>query len=248
MNRSRTKKLITGITATALLLAAGIPAAMAEEEAPSAEASVALLSRYVWRGFGLSDDSLVIQPSLTASYKGFGANLWANLNTDDTSVDTNLWNETDFTLSYDGAYEKLGYGVGWIYYSVVGSDSQEFYGTLSYDVLLAPTFKIYYDTDGYAGAWYANLSFGHTFMIAEKYGLDLGLSFGYYDDNDGYSEFHDGLLSASMSFPIGEYIAITPQIYWSFALSSDAQDYIAAGSVSNDDSYVYGGVSASFSF
>ena len=248
MNRSRTKKLITGITATALLLAAGIPAAMAEEEAPSAEASVALLSRYVWRGFGLSDDSLVIQPSLTASYKGFGANLWANLDTDDTSVDSNLWNETDFTLSYDGAYEKLGYGVGWIYYSVVGSDTQEFYGTLSYDVLLAPTFKIYYDTDGYAGAWYANLSFGHTFMIAEKYGLDLGLSFGYLDDNDGYSEFHDGLLSASMSFPIGEYIAITPQIYWSFALSSDAQDYIAAGSVSNDDSYVYGGVSASFSF
>ena len=248
MNRSRTKKLITGITATALLLAAGIPAAMAEEEAPSAEASVALLSRYVWRGFGLSDDSLVIQPSLTVSYKGFGANLWANLDTDDTSVDSNLWNETDFTLSYDGSYEKLGYGVGWIYYSVVGSDTQEFYGTLSYDVLLAPTFKIYYDTDGYAGAWYANLSFGHTFMIAEKYGLDLGLSFGYLDDNDGYSEFHDGLLSASMSFPIGEYLAITPQIYWSFALSSDAQDYIAAYSVSNDDSYVYGGVSASFSF
>jgi len=115
-------------------------------------------------------------------------------------------------------------------------------------VLLAPTFTIYYDTDSFAGAWYANLGFSHTFMIAEKYGLDLGLSFGYLDDNDGYSEFHNGLLSAAMSFPINKYLAITPEIYWSFALSGEAQDYIAAASFSNDDNFVYGGVSASFSF
>jgi len=248
MNYSITKKLITGITATALLLAAGIPAAMAEEEAPSADASVAFLSKYVWRGFELSDDSLVIQPSLTASYKGFSANLWANLDTKyyDPSVDTNLWNETDFTLSYDGAYEKLGYGVGWIYYSVLGDDTQEFYGTLSYDVLLAPSLSLYYDTDGFAGDWYANLSFGHSFMIAEKYSLDLGLAFGY-SDNESYNAFQDGVLSAAMSFPIGEYIAITPEIYWSFALSSDASDAIESGP-SNKDNFVYGGVSASFSF
>ncbi|KPK00680.1 MAG: hypothetical protein AMJ60_00010 [Desulfobacterales bacterium SG8_35] len=252
MNYSGTKKLIIGITAAALLFAAGLPAAKAEEEAPSADASVGVYSMYVWRGFGLSDDSIVIQPSLTASYKGFSANLWANLDTsysdEDAGFDSNLWNETDFTLSYDGAYEKLGYGVGWIYYSVVGSDTQEFYATLSYDVLLAPSFTIYYDTDGFAGAWYANLGIGHSFMIAEKYSLDLGLSFGYLDDNDGYAEFHNGLLSASMSFPIGEYISITPEIYWSFALSSEAEDYISSASVKNDDNFVYGGLSASFSF
>ena len=118
MNYSITKKLITGITATALLLAAGIPVAMAEEEAPSADASVAFLSKYVWRGFELSDDSLVIQPSLTASYKGFSANFWGNLDTDNYTTGTHNWNETDFTLSYDGAYEKMGYGVGWIYYAL----------------------------------------------------------------------------------------------------------------------------------
>ena len=261
MNFNRTKKLITGIAAVSLLFAAGIPTAMAEEEAPSADASVAFLSKYVWRGFALSDSSLVIQPSLTTSYKGFSANLWANL---DTSIyiadyygpgenfDSNLWDKTDFTLSYDGAYEKLGYGVGWIYYSVVGSDTQEWYGTLSYDVITAPSFTIYYDTDGFAGAWYANLAFSHTFMIAEKYGLDLGLSFGYLDNNAGYSEFHDGNLSASMSFPINEYLAITPEIYWSFPLSGTAGDYITAANTdlgfTNDDNYVYGGVSASFSF
>jgi len=115
-------------------------------------------------------------------------------------------------------------------------------------VLLAPSFTIYYDTDSFAGAWYANLGLSHSFMIAEKYSLDLGLSLGYLDDGESYNEFHDGLLSASMTFPINEYIAITPELYWSFALSSDAGDAIEALSISNDDSFIYGGVSASFSF
>jgi uncharacterized protein (TIGR02001 family) len=249
MNFSRTKKLITGITAAALLFAAGVPAAMAEEEVPSADASVAFLSQYIWRGYELSKDSIVIQPSLTTAYKGFAANLWANLDTDLYGTDTHKWNETDFTLSYDGAYEKFGYGVGWIYYALDGTDdTQEWYATFSYDVITAPSFTIYYDTDSFAGAWYANLAFGHSFMIGEKYSLDLGLSFGYLDDNDGYAEFHDGNLSAAMSFPVGKYMAITPEIYWSFPLTSEAGDNISDASFSEDDNFVYGGVSVSFSF
>ena len=186
---------------------------------------------------------------MTVGYKGFAMNLWGNLDTDYYAADTTKYNETDITLSYDGAYEKLGYGVGYIYYALDGTDdTQEIYGTLSYDVLLAPSFTIYYDTDSFAGAWYANLGFGHSFTVAEKYSLDLGLSFGYLDDNDGYAELHNGLLSASMSFPIGEYIAITPEIYWSFALSSEAKDYIKNLSISDDDNFVYGGITTSFSF
>jgi hypothetical protein len=249
MNFNRTKKLITGITAAALFFAVGIPAAMAEDEAPSAEASVGFYSQYIWRGFELSKDSIVIQPSLAVAYKGFGANLWANLDTDLYGTDSHKWNETDLTLSYDGAYEKLGYGVGWIYYALDSTDdTQEWYGTLSYDMITAPSLTVYYDTDSFAGAWYANLAFGHSFMIGETYSLDLGLAFGYLDDNDGYAEFHDGNISASMSFPVSEYIAITPEIYYSFALTSEAGDYIKAASYSNDDNYFYGGVSASFSF
>ena len=250
MNYSITKKLITGITATTLLIAAGIPVAMAEEEAPSADASVGFYSKYVWRGFELSKDSIVIQPSLSVSYMGFGANLWANLDTDEYWSGTHNWNETDFTLSYDGAYEKLGYGVGWIYYALEDGypDTQEWYGTLSYDMLLAPSFTIYYDTDRGAGAWYANLGFGHSFTIAENYSLDLGLAFGYLDNNDGYAELHDGLVSASMSFPVGKYVSITPELYYSFALTSDAKDYIKDPDLSDKADFFYGGISASFSF
>lgn len=92
VNYNRTKKIITGITATALLFAVGIPVAMAEEkvEVPSADASVAFLSKYVWRGFELSDDSIVIQPSMTVAYKGFGMNLWGNLDTDYFATETNI--------------------------------------------------------------------------------------------------------------------------------------------------------------
>jgi len=250
MNFNGTKKLIIGFMALSFLSAAGIPAAMAEEEVPSADAAVAFLSKYVWRGFELSKDSLVIQPSLSVSYMGFGANLRANLDTDEYWSETHNWNETDFTLSYDGAYEKLGYGVGWIYYALEDGfpDTQEWYGTLSYDVLLAPSFTIYYDTDRNAGLWYANLGFSHSFMIAEKYSLDLGLAFGYLDDNDGYAELHDGNLSASMSFPIGKYASITPELYYSFALTSDAKDYIKDPTLSDDANFLYGGVSVSFSF
>ena len=249
MNFHEAKRLIIGITAAALFFTAGAPVVMAEEETPSADASVGFYSQYIWRGFELSKDSIVIQPSLSVGYKGFAANLWANLDTDLYGTDSHKWNETDFTLSYDSAYEKLGYGVGWIYYALDGTDdTQEWYGTLSYDVITAPSLTVYYDTDSFAGAWYANLAFGHSFMIGETYSLDLGLSFGYLDDNDGYAEFHDGNLSASMSFSIGEYLAITPEIYWSFPLSSEAGDYIKAASLSDDDSFIYGGISASFSF
>lgn len=250
MNFSKTKKLITGIAAASLILAAGITTAMAEEEAPSADASVAFLSKYVWRGYELSRDSIVIQPSLSASYKGFGANLWGNLDTKYYDTDTKNWNETDLTLSYDGSYEKLGYGVGWIYYALEdgADDTQELYGTVSYDMLLSPSLTFYYDIDDFGGAWYANLSVGHSFMVTDQYSLDLGLSLGYMDDNDGYAALHDGVLSASMSFPVSEYVSITPEIDWSFPLSSDAKDFYKANSFEGDDNFVYGGVSASFSF
>jgi hypothetical protein len=249
MNYSRTRKIITVFTTAALLMASGIPSAMAEEEVPAADASVSFYSTYVWRGFGLSDDSIVIQPSMTVGYKGLAMNLWGNLDTDYYAEDTTKYNETDITLSYDGAYEKLGYGVGYIYYALDGAaDTQEIYGTLSYDVLLSPTLAFYYDVDDFSGAYYVTFDISHSFPIGETYSLDLGALVSYLDDNEDYNAFHNGVLSASMTFPIGEYISITPEVNYSFALSNDAEDYIKDGSADNDDSYIYGGTTISFAF
>ena len=249
MNYSVTKKLITGITAAALILAAGAPAALAEEEMPTADASVSVYSAYIWRGFGLSDDSLVIQPSMTVGYKGFAANLWGNLDTDYFVTDDTKYTETDITLSYDGAYEKLGFGVGYIYYALdAADDTQEIYGTLSYDMLLSPTLTIYYDVDHFSGLYYITFGIGHSFTIGENYSLDLGATVSYLDDDEDYDEFHNGVLSASMTFPLGKYFSLTPEVNYSFALTDEAEDYIKGGSADDDDSYLYGGATLSFTF
>jgi len=250
---STSKKMIVAGILTLSMLGVGATSALAEEAAPSADASVSLLSKYVWRGFEFSDDSIVIQPSLSVSYMGFGANLWANLDTELYGT-TNKWNETDMTLSYDGAVDKLGYGVGYIYYALdSANDTQEIYGTLSYDTLLSPSLALYYDIDEFSGDWYANLSIGHSFELSEAMSLDLGFAAGYYYVDDGdYSEFHDGLISAALSIPVGQYVTISPELYYSFPLSDKASDVIEANSDalggSGDDSYVYGGVSLSFAF
>lgn len=236
----------------------------AGEEKPSADLTVGLYSQYIWRGWELSRDSLVIQPSVTISYKGFSANVWGNLDTDTNENlygdETSDWNETDFTLSYDGSAGMVDYTLGYIYYALdgVGSDTQEFYAGVSLDTLLIPTLTVYRDTDAAPG-WYVTLGVSHSFPIMEKYSLDLGLQVSYWDvdgdstyadhDGDAYSNFHDGILSAAMSFPVGKYFTITPELYYVFPLSDDAEDFMEDNSVSgDDDDFIYGGVSLSFAF
>ncbi len=247
---STSKKTIVAGALALSVVGLGTSAVMAEEEAPTADASVSIYSTYAWRGFALSDDSIVIQPSMTVGYKGFAVNLWGNLDTDYYATDSTNYNETDITLSYDSTYEKLGYGVGYIYYALEdgADDTQEIYGTLSYDVLLSPTLAFYYDVDDFSGAYYVTFDISHSFAITETYGLDLGALVSYMDDNEDYNDFHNGVLSASMTFPIGKYFSITPEMNYSFALSSDAEDVIKAGSADDDDSYFYGGTTISFAF
>ncbi len=124
----------------------------AEEGSPTGDLSVFLLSKYVWRGYELSKDSIVIQPSMSVGYKGFGFNLWGNLDTDqDTTlydVDGANFNETDMTLSYDGSAGMVGYSIGYIYYGLDGAaDTQEIYAGVSVDTIAAPSLTIYRDYD-----------------------------------------------------------------------------------------------------
>jgi hypothetical protein len=239
MKASKTM-ILTGTLALGIVGMATIGTALAEDK-PSADASVGIYSKYIWRGYNL-EDGPVIQPSLTVGYKGFAANLWGNLNLDEENATTNSynWYETDFTLSYDGAYEKLGYSLGYIYYDTDDGDTQEIYFGLSYDTILAPSITVYRDIQSFPG-YYVNLGIGHSFSVTDKYTLDLGASAGYYNVDD-YSALHDGVLSASMTFPVGEYLSVTPEVYYSFPLSNDADDDAGL------ENEFYGGLSASFAF
>ncbi len=106
-NLTHMKRLTAIVVALALTVITILPA-VAEEEKPSADLSVAALSQYIWRGQELSYDSIVVQPSMTVSYMGFSANLWGNLDTDPYAPgedDPANWSETDFTLSYSRALD-----------------------------------------------------------------------------------------------------------------------------------------------
>ena len=261
------KAYVTGLVlgVAGLGLFAGV--AMAEEEKPTADLTVSALSQYVWRGWAYSKDSMVLQPSMTIGYQGFAFNLWGNLDTDrwDTDgEDSNNWTETDMTLSYDWTMGPVGFSAGYIYYALdAATDSQEVYLSASLDTLLSPTLKVYRDIDHYAG-WYATLGVSHSFPLKGEIALDLGAQVSYlsadeassYADpdnaDDEYNDFHDGLLSASVTIPLNQYVSVTPQLYYSFPLSSDADDRLKADNLTgigkSDSDFVYGGVAVSLAF
>lgn len=235
------------------------------EEKPAADFGVAFLSQYIWRGYALSDDSLVIQPSGTLSYYGFGIGLWGNLDThvdDGTGNKTSMFNETDLTVSYDHTFGPVSVGAGYIYYGLEGvPDSQEVYFSLGYDMLLSPTLTVYREISNYP-TWYANLSLSHSFALPKGIILNVGASAGYYSyddvyragsDSSKYHNFHDGVISAGLDVPLGEYFTMSPMIAYSFPLSNDARDMIpvmSVASVAGEDEadFIYGGVIFSTSF
>jgi hypothetical protein len=216
---------------------------MAEEATPTASGSASFLSKYVWRGFELSDDSIIIQPSMTIGYNGFAFNAWSNL---DTGAEGGAdLNETDLTVSYDTKVGSFGLGGGYIYYGLAGDDTQEFYAKASYDTLLAPTLIIYKDFDAFPG-YYMSLGLSHSISLTDAVALNLSGSVGYYiqteSTGDKFSGLQDGLVSASLSIPVAKYVTVAPTVSYSFALTDKAKDLL--GTSGN----MYGGVVLTFSF
>ncbi len=167
-------------------------AAPPEEEKPTGDATVAVLSQYFWRGYELSRNSVVIQPSLTVGYKGFTANLWGNLDTKpyfagtaDTSY-TSSMTETDFTLSYSKTLGLFNLGGGYIYYALAPlnrdapkrADIQEIFATVGLNTLLSPTVTVYKDIDHYRN-WYFLLGISHVFEFNKVVSLKLAATASY---------------------------------------------------------------------
>ena len=223
--------------------------ALAEEEIkPSASADVAVLSKYVWRGFELSDDSIVIQPSVTVEYKDFSFNLWGNLDTDYYDMNSNSdFNETDMTLSYATSLGPVDLDIGYIYYALVGPDTEEIYISAGMDTFLSPTLTVYRDFNEFQG-WYMNFSLSHSIEIGNRMTLDLAGSAGYMDvDNSNYNEMHDGLISVGLTIPLNKYFTLSPMIAYSFGLSSEADVAFETGP-SHDSDFFSGGVTLSVAF
>jgi len=260
------KKLITAILLILIVVALPVTI-MAEEQKPAApeqnpveqkqeedkvtgEVAASVLSAYIWRGQELTRHSVVIQPSITASYKGFTANVWGNLDTRpygaaDQKYSSNF-TETDVTLSYSRKFGIVQAGAGYIYYGLAAAapggadmlDAQELFVTLGLDTILSPTLTVYKEIDHYR-QWYATLGVSHTFALHEKIGLKLSALASYllstdettyakYNSDslpttDKYNNFHDGTVAVSLPIAVYKTLSVIPTISYVFPLCDDAR-------------------------
>lgn len=247
------KWFVIGLLAITVLAAVPVAQLRAEEEKPTGDFTTAVLNQYIWRGYEMSRNSIVIQPSITLGYSGFTANIWGNLDTKAYSS-TNAsypgtWNETDLTLSYSKTLGLFTVGGGYIYYSLASlnkdaadrNDSQELFATVSLSTLLSPTLTVYKEIDHYRN-WYFLLGVSHVFELHKMVSLKLAASASYllstdadtYPRFDGsgaattdkFSHFHDGSVSAALPIKVSDRITITPTLSYTFPLSSEARDEI----------------------
>ena len=244
------KLLALGLLMFTLLAVPGAPL-WAEEEKPTGDFTIAVLNQDVWRGYELSRNSIVIQPSMTIGYKGFTANIWGNLDTRPYSPASTsyagAWNETDLTLSYLKALGPFNVGGGYIYYSLASmnkdaaerDDSQELFATVSLNTLLSPTLTVYKEIDHYRN-WYFLFGISHAIELGKAISLKLAASAGYllstdsdkypkFDGNalattDKFSNFHEGSVSTSLPIKATDRITITPTLSYIFPLTGDAKN------------------------
>ena len=253
----KNKKMLSLAVVLTLLFAVGT--VYAEEPKTSGYASVDVMSTYVWRGQKLSN-SVVVQPSVGITYGVFGANIWANYDSDskiDEGDGHGEFNETDLTLSYTRSMDKWTFGAGYIYYALNNAnDTQELYLSAAYDILLKPTLAVYYDFDEGTGAFLV-ASVGHSFEVAKGINWNIGASasyninnkvMGFDEDGDDFSNFYNAELSTSLNIPVWKAISITPKFAYSFPLSNDAEDALEKISDDGDKDIFYGGVNITLSF
>ena len=254
-----------------------------EEPKVTGSGSLGVYNQYIFRGYEIGKSGLVVEPSLSASYKGFSATFWGNIDTNQRSTKSadfssesrafkKGWNETDLTLSYTHAFDKLSLTGGYTYYGTKYADeTEELFATIAYDIISKPSLSIYRDIMNYKGT-YINLSFAHSIPIVKEMTLDLGASFGYfigesdywktYDEASAtytgskYKGFHDGMVKAGFTIPVTKAFSIQPVVQYWFPLSGDAKREYANGTDIKDsynpngpvkNTFVYG-VGFTYSF
>ncbi|MGC9195655.1 MAG: hypothetical protein ACP5IL_09405 [Syntrophobacteraceae bacterium] len=189
-----------------LLLTVAIPFKTARaDDPPTGSFSTDILSQYLFRGIAESKGSAVIEPSFTASWDGFSANIWGNFDTSRGSSNPYMplgneegnskWSETDFTISYTKELCKnFSVLIGNVYYGLqypmgggllMNQDEDELFGGVSYNF---PWFTVAFTTYGevmHSVDEYFELDLSKAIplpmldCVCKGTTLNLGTSFGY---------------------------------------------------------------------
>ena len=268
------KITIWSVLTLTLLLGNGLSQG-AEEPKVSGSAGVGVFNKYVYRGYELSNKSVVLQPCLGITYKSFSASFWSNIDSDEHSTQSftpdrpgrKSFNETDLTLSYTRNIGKIGLTGGYIYYGTkYTAETEELYMSVSYDTIAKPTLSIYRDIAEYPGT-YVNLSLAQSWKVYQEITLDVGASAGYFAGDGGYWKtyesssgdytgkkyraFHDGSVKTSLTVPLGKNAAIQPVVTYWFPLSDKAKRTVDGNSYNHngklDPTFVCG-VNLTFGF
>lgn len=231
------------------------------EDKVTGSASVGVFNRYVFRGYDLSSKSVVVQPAVTVSYKGFSAGFWGNIDSDEHTTQSfagspnrlgeKSFNETDLTLSYTYSIDKVSLTGGYIYYATkYAPETEELFLSAAYDVISKPTLTIYRDITSFPGT-YLNLSLSHSEKIYKDVTIDLGASAAYFSGDDDafrteggtgkkYRAFHDGMVKAGFTIPVAKDLSLQPVAQYWFPLSEKAERHSYNPNGHLDDTFVTG--------
>jgi hypothetical protein len=177
-----------------------------EPEKPTWNIQTDILSQYVWRGIALSRNSVVVQPSLTGTYKGIAINVWNNFDLREENPYSLTrrndkkahWNETDLTFSYTReVYPNLNLTGGTIVYLLSGADSAynsvEIYGGADYKL---PWFNfgfgVYREVNHFPGTflqWYVHRAFDLPWIKGMNLDLMASWSAEFSNDKAAYPVF-----------------------------------------------------------
>jgi hypothetical protein len=269
--KTHAPKVITLVSS--LMVAAGLtlaPLAAHAEDAPVLKGtfSTAFASRYVWRGQTLSK-GFVAQPTVAITIGGFNANIWSNVDLDNSEADDDgiVLNETDITLNYTVPIGKVSLTGGFIHYdfdgvtgatpadTTTGSDTQEIYLTAAVATILNPTLSLYYDIDNGKGA-FAVLAVSQVIPVG-PISLTAGGSIGFNisdkamglnADGKDFTGLYYGEVSVSTSIPIFGKVSLDPRIAYSTALGSHGEHAIKSISVAGEKDIFYGSIAVTAAF
>ena len=214
------KKLILSLLIGMVLFGAASSAIAAVETSGDVYAGV--YSKYVWRGFDLSqNDSVVVQGGADVSIDAFTFSWWGNL-----SESTGELNEVDFVIDYSKDLgELVSLSIGNILYDVDNVDNgagstNELYLSLGLNTLLSPTATVYYDYDLF-DAVYTTLGFSHDIEINKDLGVSMGATGSYAFDSTSW--LHNLELSAGADYAINDLVSVGVSGLYSAPLTEKAK-------------------------
>lgn len=190
------KKRIQGVV-LGCVLCAGLPATASANELMY-NANIAMVTKYVWRGWLLNHD-LSAQGSFDVSYGGLYGSIWGG-------TDENLGTEYDLVVGYGGEFnEDWFYDVGFVQYRYPNKDveNNEAHLTLGWRWLSATYHRGEDD--------YEYVEFNASFELNEKFTLDLHVG----HEDAVWREWYD--LQVMLNYQIDDNYSV-------FIAASDKED------------------------